>query len=99
MNFDTDDPTNGEQEYATDEKPGENPCQNQYGVSNIVDVKSATYAKDTTKDHAARDKYTTKDHEDGDKPEGSIKVEDVDDEDGGNASDDDANNFMGVDGR
>ena len=93
------DATNVEQEYPIDEKPGGKPSKNQYIVSNIADVTAATYARDTTEYRAARDKYTTKDHEDGDKPKGSIKVEDVDDEDGGNVSDDDTNNFMVFDGR
>ena len=41
----------------------------------------------------------TKDREAGDNPKGSIKVEDVDDEDYGNEIDDDTHNVMGVDGR
>ena len=44
-----------------------------------------TDVKDTTEDRTAG--YNT---------EGSTKVEDVDDEDYGNGSDDDTNNFMGV---
>ena len=81
--FDADDATN-DQEYTTDENPGDNPSQNQDGVSNTVDDIYTTDVKDTTKYCA-----------DGDNTEGSIKVEDVDNEDYVNDSDDDANDITG----
>ena len=85
IDVDADDATDGDLKYPTDENPGDNPYQNQDGVSN-------TEENIATVD----DKYTTKDRAAGDKPKGSIKVEDVDDEDDGNDSDDDADHLFDV---
>ena len=78
IDVDADNATDGEQEDPTDENPGDNPSQNQDGVSNTSDDTAAIYAKDRTKDHVG-----------GDNPKVSIKVEyvdgeyDVNDSDGG----------------
>ena len=86
INVAADNKTNGEQDNLTDYNPGDNPPQNQYGASNKeYDTATIDY-EDTTKYPAA-----------GDNPEGSIKVEYVDDEDDGNEIKDGADNAMGVD--
>ena len=86
IDVNTDNKTDGEKEYPTYENPGDNPSENQDGVSNTAYYTAAKYSEDTTKNRAA-----------GDNPEGSIKVEDVDNEDDINISDDDVENVMGVD--
>ena len=88
IDVDADDTADGQQEDPTGDNPGENTYQNQDGVYNTTDVIAATAAEDMTKYRAA-----------GDNPEGSIEVEDADDEDDDNGSDDYADNVMGVDVR
>ena len=88
IDVDADGATNIYQEYPTDEKPGDNLSKNQDGVSNTSDDIAAEDSEDTNKYRA--DRYN---------PKGSIKVEDVDNEDDGDYSDDEDDNLIGVYGR
>ena len=66
FNVDADNATDGYQEDPTDDNPGDNRSQKQYGVSDKADDTDATDSKDMTNYREARDN-----------PECSIKVENV----------------------